>query len=65
MEKLNIVVCLLAIICLPNAVNAVDYTYTEILPPGWTQSDITEINNTGIIAGYGFRNGSWRGFTYI
>lgn len=41
------------------------YTYTTVLPDGWTSSQATAINNSGQVVGYGTDgSGQYRGFLY-
>jgi len=45
--------------------SAADYTYTEIIPPNWLWSSCrAAINDSGVVAGWGYDGTSWKAFTY-
>ena len=40
------------------------YTYTELLPPGWSSSGAYAINSSGVVVGAGFDGTKYKGFIY-
>ena len=59
--------CITMCLCSMGICRGVEYTYTytELLPPGWSYAASPSINNIGMVAGSGTdSNGNGKGFIY-
>jgi hypothetical protein len=47
------VVCFSLLLAVVAPAQAVEYEYTELLPPGWISAEAIAINNKGVVVGAG------------
>jgi len=60
-----IVYCSTICLSTANLGNAIEYEYTELLPPGWQSANAMDINDSGTVVGYGYDDaGTQTGFIY-
>ena len=62
-----LIVAMSAALCLSfvTICKGVEYQYIEILPPGWTEAGVTDINNNGVVVGWGIdSSGVTKSFIY-
>ena len=61
---LSLVVCMTLCLGFNSISEGVEYTYTELLPPGWIWSGALAINDSGAVVGDGDDGTTYKGFLY-
>lgn len=63
---IGFVILVLAFVVTPHLswAQTTGYIFTEIHPSGWSWSRATDITDSGMVLGYGYRGGNQKGFLY-